>query len=310
MLQYFIPMVRYPFVGQESDCPVCGSADHQRIANVDRKLKLLSTHVCNHCGRLFHNPMPTGEELSKYYSDTYRFEYQFLRKALSQSHLARKNREVEKRIDQIGKVADLDTPLRSLDFGCGSGELVRRLGSMGHAAEGIEPGVSFSEHASKEAGGTAVVHSAGWNEMQFSPGSFDLITCLHVLEHLNRPLEALEKMADWLAPGGILFVEVPNMEGYSTKGFDRLHFAHTIGFSRDNLIHALQQSGFAVLHERGPTSIFCVKDGDPRGVDAGINLSAAAARIRSSYSEPLNVDRYLARHASRLRYVIGIELAR
>jgi SAM-dependent methyltransferase len=181
---------------------------------------------------------------------------------------------------------------------------------MGHAAEGIEPGVSFSEHASREAGGTVVVHSAGWNEMQFSSGSFDLITCLHVLEHLNRPREALEKMADWLAPGGVLFVEVPNMEGYSTTGFDRLHFAHTLGFSRDNLIHVLQQSGFAVLHERGPTSIFCVKDGDPRGVDTCINLAAAAARIKSSYSEPFNMKRYLARHANRLRYVIGNELGR
>jgi SAM-dependent methyltransferase len=44
-------------------------------------------------------------------------------------------------------------------------------------------------------------------------GSFDLVLCLSVLEHLWRPQEALGGMHRLLAPGGKLLVNVPSWRG-------------------------------------------------------------------------------------------------
>jgi SAM-dependent methyltransferase len=42
------------------------------------------------------------------------------------------------------------------------------------------------------------------------PGRYDQITCLEVLEHLRDPEVALRKLRDALAPGGHLFIGLPN----------------------------------------------------------------------------------------------------
>ncbi|MEM0921713.1 MAG: class I SAM-dependent methyltransferase [Pseudomonadota bacterium] len=307
MLGYFLPGLPYPFEGERTDCPVCGSSDHAQIGVLDRKLKRLSTDICHHCGLMFHNPMPTDAELSAYYASTYRFEYQFLRRRPSASHQARKAREAAGREAQIDAAADLSQPLRTLDFGCGSGELVRHLASQGHEAHGIEPGDSFAQHAAGEAG-EATIHHGEWARMTFPAGHFNLITCLHVLEHLNRPVAALEQMREWLAPDGILFLEVPDMEGYSNKGFDRFHFAHTLGFSHDCLVLALERAGFAVMTERARTSLFAVKAGDPRANPAPLDLKGNAARMKAAYSQPFSLTRHVTRHAKRIRRILGHQI--
>jgi SAM-dependent methyltransferase len=39
---------------------------------------------------------------------------------------------------------------------------------------------------------------------------FDVITMLHVLEHVPSPYETLQRCRDWLNPGGYLVIAVPN----------------------------------------------------------------------------------------------------
>jgi SAM-dependent methyltransferase len=43
----------------------------------------------------------------------------------------------------------------------------------------------------------------------FAPASFDLVHCRAVLVHLRDPVRALERMASWLRPGGVLVAEEP-----------------------------------------------------------------------------------------------------
>lgn len=49
----------------------------------------------------------------------------------------------------------------------------------------------------------------------FPPNSFDLIACCNVIEHLDRPDQAITIFCRALAPGGLLFIAAPNPESLS-----------------------------------------------------------------------------------------------
>ena len=307
MLGYMLPFTGYPYKGEEVDCPVCGSSNHGQIATSDRKMKRLSTQVCHDCGLFFTNPMPTEAELTRYYAATYRAEYQFARFRPSKVHKGLKTNEARFRADQLAQVMDLSQPMRFLDFGTGSGELPRHMASLGHAATGFEPGADFADHAEAERG-KATILTGRWQDMGFAPDSFDVITCLHVLEHLSTPVEALGRLREWLAPGGVLFLEVPNMPGYEPKGPTRFHFAHVLGFSRDNLGLAAEKAGFRLLAEQAPTSMFLVRDDDPRAQEFPRDLAGTARRNAEEYGHRPPLTTRLNYHIRRTWRVLAREI--
>ncbi len=45
---------------------------------------------------------------------------------------------------------------------------------------------------------------------QVPAGFYDAVICSHVLEHLSQPYDLVGPMASKLAPGGVLFIEVPS----------------------------------------------------------------------------------------------------
>lgn len=49
----------------------------------------------------------------------------------------------------------------------------------------------------------------------FPPGSFDLIVCYNVIEHLQAPDKAIELFLQALAPGGLLLIGAPNPRSFS-----------------------------------------------------------------------------------------------
>ncbi|MEM7668167.1 MAG: class I SAM-dependent methyltransferase [Pseudomonadota bacterium] len=310
MLRYFLPFTSYPFTGAPTDCPVCSSRNHSRICRMDRKLKRLQTHLCNECGLFFHHPMPTADELAAYYAAIYRVEYQFMRREPSRTHQARKAGQTRHWIAHIRTQVDLDRPLRTLDVGCGSGELVHRLAELGHEAHGLEPGDSFAGHAADHAPANACIHCCTWDAADLAPASFDLITSLQVLEHLDRPVDALRQIRDWLTPDGVLVIEVPDMAAYTCKGFDRFHFAHVLGFSRDNLLLALERAGLAPMRHSPTTSFFAVHAESTRARCLDRDLKATAERNRREYSAQFDALGYLNRHVRRIWRVAGHQRGR
>lgn len=104
--------------------------------------------------------------------------------------------------------------LRALDVGCGGGLLCEPLARMGFAVTGLDaaPENVAVAQAHAAAMGLAVDYRASSAEALAAamPGSFDLVTCLEVIEHvadLGSFLAALERL---LAPGGLLIFSTPN----------------------------------------------------------------------------------------------------
>jgi SAM-dependent methyltransferase len=95
-----------------------------------------------------------------------------------------------------------------LDLGCGRGGVVELFWRDVRLAAGLDPDVpSLAEH---RAPGMAVIRGKG-EHLPFVGESFDLIVCLWVLEHLDRPEVVFREVRRVLRPGGHFVFLTPNL---------------------------------------------------------------------------------------------------
>jgi 2-polyprenyl-3-methyl-5-hydroxy-6-metoxy-1,4-benzoquinol methylase len=84
---------------------------------------------------------------------------------------------------------------------------------------------------------------------------FDVVTCWDTLEHLEKPLEALQQLFIVLKPGGYLFLSTPDMGSLLARLMGRYwHYLNSVEhialFTRNNIKRALDKSGFDVIEFR------------------------------------------------------------
>lgn len=280
ILQFFLPFTSYPYKGEAVPCPACGSSDSKPLVSLDRRLKRLPTSMCSHCGLLYTNPMPTDAELATYYQDYYRFDYQAATTEPKEKHIRKRHAEAAGRAAQLEGL--LTAGARTLDFGCGSGEFIGAMLASGYDAHGFEPGDTYGNYARALYGDRISV--AGWQDVQFD-APFDLVTCFHVVEHLRNPVAAMQQMAQWTVPGGLVYIEVPDLGiVHPNKGFGALHFAHLTGFNRHNLVVAAGRAGLKPERTISPTGIIF------RRADMPVDALETDARQGRELSERLYGD--------------------
>jgi 2-polyprenyl-3-methyl-5-hydroxy-6-metoxy-1,4-benzoquinol methylase len=138
-------------------------------------------------------------------------------------------------------------PARLLDAGAGRGRFVAAARHAGYDALGIEPAVRGPAPPQ--------VERVGIEDAGIEPGSVDVVTLWHVLEHLDQPAAALDRIASWLRPGGGLVVGVPNLASLQSRiGGERWYHLdvprHRVHFTPDGLHALLRSRGFTVQATR------------------------------------------------------------
>jgi 2-polyprenyl-3-methyl-5-hydroxy-6-metoxy-1,4-benzoquinol methylase len=104
----------------------------------------------------------------------------------------------------------------ALDAGCGVGHNAAFLHGLGyevlavdHSAEGVE--------AAGQRYDPATFPRIRWGvadlDREIPAGSYDLVICWEVIEHLREPAAALERLYSKVKPGGVLVVTTPNKWG-------------------------------------------------------------------------------------------------
>jgi hypothetical protein len=66
----------------------------------------------------------------------------------------------------------------------------------------------------------------------------------HALEHVEDPTAILTRLRSWMADGGVLVIEVPNIEARCVSPAHRFHFAHFYNFNRATLEALGRKAGF------------------------------------------------------------------
>ncbi len=227
-LHAVVPFIGYPYEGENTACNLCGSWESTLICRHDRRLKHLRTVACAGCGLLRTDPMPTDDELDRYYAVSYRLDYQLAFGRPPRFHRKRSQRAAEARLELLRPALRAGT--RLLDLGSGSGEFLAEAARFGLDPTGIEPGKAYAAY-SRDKYNVEMIEQP-WNSISFPDRNFSVIAAHHVLEHLNRPVDALRKLAGWLEDDGVLYVSVPDMSPRPRKpAFERFHFAHVYGFT-------------------------------------------------------------------------------
>ena len=105
---------------------------------------------------------------------------------------------------------------RALDVGCGAGLLCEPLARLGAEVTGIDAAPENVAAASAHAAlsGFAIEYRAGGIEV-VAGETFDLVTCLEVIEHVTDPTAFVAGLARAVAPGGLLLLSTPNRTALS-----------------------------------------------------------------------------------------------
>lgn len=154
---------------------------------------------CHDCRFVFSRYMPTVAELIAHY-DTY----------------PRHDRISDITLKRYDALAELLSPYATerhwLDVGCGDGHLLARVQKHGWIVYGTEYTDTAVEICKRKG---ISMQQGPLHAAQYTPNSFDVITFIEVLEHINNPHEELENFRKLLRAGGALYITTPNFNAIS-----------------------------------------------------------------------------------------------
>ncbi len=230
------------------------------------------------CGLVWLDPMPLVEDLPKAYANYYTHSdsekevrsgrLRGLYRQVKLAHLSNSLGYESKSIEPIARLlsklllffparrTDIEAELlflpsqpggKLLDVGCGSGERLEKMQSLGWTVSGID----FDEEAiglAKKRG--LDVRCGTIPGIQFPTGAFDAITMNHVIEHVPDPLPLLRECERILKPGGKVVLATPNSRcwgrrllGNDWRGLEPPRHLHI--FSLSSMEQTLRKAGFA-----------------------------------------------------------------
>lgn len=236
VLQYVLFRPK-PAARSSSPCPSClGTAQAEWGEKNGYRLVR-----CKACGLIFVSPMPrdSAELYSEgYFSGGKEFGYveydrdkEPMRRTF-ETYLA----HMEKTLGKKGRL---------LDIGCATGYFMEVARRSGWEAEGVD----ISEHASRVGRAKGLTIYTGAMPPKDLRDSYDAITLLDVIEHVQDPKAVIAQCGRLLREGGIIVVTTPDSGTIWARLLGpRWHLVvppeHLVLFNRKNFVEMLARAGF------------------------------------------------------------------
>jgi SAM-dependent methyltransferase len=184
---------------------------------------------CLACGHMQLDRFPTDEELALAYAD-----------AASNDYVS---------------------PGRLLDVGCWVGFLLAEARDRGWDGVGVEPSTFASAYAREHLG--LDVRTVDFLNADLPAGHFAAVVMGDVLEHLTRAGEALDRVRELLAPGGVVVLQLPDAGSRVARLLGRRWWSviptHIHYFTRDSAATILGHHGYQLLDVDTDPKAFTVR---------------------------------------------------
>ncbi len=245
-------------------CSICNSTDLYSIEAAEQMLgtgQIFTYSVCRACQALeLQNP---PADMAPYYPDNY---YSFsakdnhnnlldaLRRKLTASRYKRSllgrlinlfKGEIDNQVTKWLRLAEIDQSQKILDFGCGSGNFLLQLHSLGFTdLAGFDP---FTQATSLRSGKVKLYTDLSAINRNY----FDMIFMHHSLEHTNNHKDLFSKLNELLRPSGKLLIRTPNsaslaFQEYQSNWVQLDAPRHLIIHSPNSLKHVARAAGFDI----------------------------------------------------------------
>jgi SAM-dependent methyltransferase len=210
--------------------------------------------ACTACGHLVLDPGVGLEELydggyvDATYGNTMRATFAHIT-ALAPEHsdnAGRVRRVVNFSAAHLTRAAAENRSPRALDVGSGLCVFGWALAQEGWDVLALDPDARAVEHA-RHIAGVIAVHGDFMRVEGL--GHHDLVSLNKVLEHVADPLAMLMRARDCMAPGGVVYVEVPDGESARRVGPGRQEFfiEHLHAFSVASLGMLIERAGLTAV---------------------------------------------------------------
>jgi 2-polyprenyl-3-methyl-5-hydroxy-6-metoxy-1,4-benzoquinol methylase len=255
-------------------CLLCGSQDYQDFAQVESFGYPLTYYQCDQCGLIFQSPQAAQATDPQFYAETYRRIYQSSAEPTVKDLWVQEHRALS--LVSIYRTLMITAPERMLDIGASTGGLLEAFReAFGVDVIGVEPGDAYRTYAEER--GLSMFPSIDALKAS-QPPRFDLISMIHVLEHLADPISMLNGLrTDLLSDNGILLLEVPNFYAH-----DSYELAHLACYTPHTLQMVLRQAGYHVF--------FFHRHGFPRSSMLNLYLTLMAQPLPQE-APPANIKR-------------------
>jgi SAM-dependent methyltransferase len=199
-----------PATHGSDECPACGQTSVREWLQAPDRLHGRQENYtllrCATCSLVWLSQPPKPGEMHRHYTEA----YDRLISAAGQNSPQRW-RDRNKTLAQYKQSGAL------LDLGCSSGSFLESLRGGDWQLSGIEMSTESARIAEERSG--AEVFVGDILGASFPPESFDVITCFDVFEHLYEPWRVMARVSEWLKPGGIFYVLVPNVDSAEARVF-------------------------------------------------------------------------------------------
>ena len=200
-------------------CPVCNGDKRESLLNVNigmsPEMKALTNYpdsydvvYCKKCGMLYANIKLTKENIDTYYSVCNMYDNDTNIKCTTDIIDNANKSTIDKIIYFKGKDAKI------IDVGCGDGGLLKALKDRDYKnSMGLDPSVDSVSYLREKYDLNGMIGSIYDIPVELY-GHYDVVIFKMVLEHVLYPDECIKNLKKLLKPDGLLFLFMPNAEGF------------------------------------------------------------------------------------------------
>jgi SAM-dependent methyltransferase len=197
--------------------------------------------ACPACGMVYADGIPAQAAFDRYYQECSRYEDP-TRRGLPSPVDQRRFQAIAAEL--CGQLPD--RTLSIAEIGSATGGLLAELARLGYTRLlGVDPSAQCGRSA-QECQGVAVAQGTIFDPI--AGGPHDLMLAVGVIEHIRDLDAALDNLGAALAPGGLLYLEVPDLEGFHRTNeapFQEFSTEHINFFTRASLENLMARLGFA-----------------------------------------------------------------